>query len=141
MWLEAGSGPDPGHSHMGDAQMGGEPTSAPVGAAVRRRLAGGVQDAGLQAVGLGPGLTAPVSAIEAFQAGFQEALLPALDEVLAAIQALSDGGVGKTISQKQDELGTENVVRPQVAGASPRLEFTTLSGIEHQRGRSEHDSF
>src|SRR5579859_1581940 len=126
MWLETSSRPHPGHPHVRHSQVTRHLAAAPLGASVGRRLAGGTENASLQLVGIGGRSATQMSSVKTIQALGHETPSPALDELLATVKLVLDGGVREPVRQEQDHPGTHHVFSTQRSCSTAGLEFRTF---------------
>jgi len=132
MRLEAGFLPDFVDHRLANAEFLGQLAARPMGGAVARLAAGGVEDLGAQPGRELGGRLPGAMGFESIQAVFEETLLPARNRGRGGVELHLDGRVGRPVSQHPNDLGSQHKTRRQGPRTRDLFQIRPLSSVQAQ---------
>ena len=129
--LKAVASPNPRNGHVIGAELGGQPTAAPVSGSVLRATPGPLQNSRFELCCLRPHFATLMTGYKSPQTPCQKTLSPALNIRGTALKHASYRTHSKARAQRENDSGTPGVLRPNRSGSNTPAQFSAFRRTNH----------
>jgi hypothetical protein len=129
--LKAVASPKPRNGHVIGAELGGQPTAAPVGSPVLRATTGPLQNSRFELCCIRPHFATLMTGYKSGQTPCQKTLSPALNIRGTALKHASYRTHSKARAQCENDSGTPGVLGPNCSGSNTPAQFSAFRGTNH----------
>jgi hypothetical protein len=129
--LKAVASPNPRNGHVIGAELGGQPTAAPVGRSVLRTTTGPFQNSRFELCCIRPHFATLMTGYESRQTPYHKTLSPALNIGGTALEHASYRTHSKARAQCENDSGTPGILRPNPSGSNAPAQFSAFRRTNH----------
>ena len=129
--LKAVASPNPRNGHVIGAELGGQPTAAPVGSSVLRATTGPLQNSRFELCGIRPHFATLMTGYKSRQTPCQKTLSPALNIGGTALKHASYRTHPKARAKCENDSSTPGVLSLDCSGSNTPAEFSAFRRTNH----------
>ena len=129
--LKAVASPNPRNGHVIGAELGGQPTAAPVGGSVLRATTGPLQNACLKLRGIGPHFATLMTGHQSRQTACQKTLSPALHIRGTTPKHAGYRTHSKPRAQRKNNLSASGILGSNRSRPNPPAQFSAFRRTNH----------